>query len=50
MTEFGVQVVASDFSAKLLEHAQQRTNDPSISYQLIDATQQDQLLARRFGY
>src|SRR6188474_1989264 len=39
MTEFGVQVVASDFSAKLLEHAQQRTNDPSITYQLIDATQ-----------
>jgi ubiquinone/menaquinone biosynthesis C-methylase UbiE len=45
MTEFGVQVVASDFSVKLLEHAQQRTNDQSITYKLIDATQQDQLLA-----
>lgn len=51
MTEFGVQVVASDFSAKLLEHAKRRTNDASISYTLIDATQEDQLLAlgeRRF--
>lgn len=51
MAEYGVQVVASDFSAKLLEHAKQRTNNASITYMLIDATQEDQILVlgeRRF--
>jgi ubiquinone/menaquinone biosynthesis C-methylase UbiE len=45
MSDFGVQVVAADFSAKLLEHARQRTTQPNITYHLIDATQEDQLLA-----
>jgi ubiquinone/menaquinone biosynthesis C-methylase UbiE len=51
MAQFGVQVVASDFSAKLLERARERTHEHDIEYILIDATKQDQLLAlgeRRF--
>lgn len=45
ITEFGVRVVASDFSANLLEHARLRTNDPRIEYLLIDATEEAQLVA-----
>lgn len=45
MAEFGVRIVASDFSAKLLEHAEQRTHTSAITYSLIDATSHEQLVA-----
>lgn len=45
MAQFGVHVVASDFSANLLERARARTCAHTIEYVLIDATRQDQLLA-----
>ncbi len=51
MAQFGVHVVASDFSANLLERARERTREHHIEYVLIDATKEDQLLAlgeRRF--
>jgi 2-polyprenyl-3-methyl-5-hydroxy-6-metoxy-1,4-benzoquinol methylase len=51
MAQFGVHVVASDFSINLLERAKTRTGDHQIEYVLIDATDEEQLLAlgeRRF--
>jgi ubiquinone/menaquinone biosynthesis C-methylase UbiE len=51
MSQFGVYVVASDFSINLLERAKARTADQQIEYVLIDATDEEQLLtlgARRF--
>ncbi|MCU0495228.1 MAG: class I SAM-dependent methyltransferase [Chloroflexaceae bacterium] len=51
MAEAGVQVLATDFSTGLLEHARRRTQHESISYALVDATEEEQLLAlgqRRF--
>ncbi|GAB4211659.1 MAG: class I SAM-dependent methyltransferase [Roseiflexaceae bacterium] len=49
MAALGVQVVASDFSAKLLEYARQRTDSPSVTYALVDATSEEQLLALGAG-
>lgn len=45
LAQFGVHVVASDFSEALLERAKERTPDrSSIEYVLADATQKEQLL------
>lgn len=44
MAAYGVQIVASDFSTKLLEYAQQRTHTSAITYALLDATNHGQLL------
>ena len=51
MAQLGVHVVASDFSANLLERARARTSNRQIEYALVDATKEDQLVAlgeRRF--
>jgi 2-polyprenyl-3-methyl-5-hydroxy-6-metoxy-1,4-benzoquinol methylase len=45
MAQFGIHVVACDFSANLLERARERTSDHHIEYILIDVTKEDQLLA-----
>lgn len=45
LAALGVQVVASDFSTNLLEHARKRTDNPLIEYMLLDATKEDQLVA-----
>lgn len=45
LARLGVDVVASDFSAALLERARERTPEGSgINYVMIDATQKEQLL------
>lgn len=51
MARLGVHVVASDFSAGLLDRARERTSDDAVAYTLIDATKHEQLVAlgeRRF--
>ncbi len=53
MAQLGARVVASDFSSQFLQLARQRTtqNAERIEYRLIDATDQEQVLAlgrRRF--
>lgn len=45
MAEFGVHITATDFSAGLLERAAERTSDPNIEYQLVDATDVGQVVA-----
>jgi ubiquinone/menaquinone biosynthesis C-methylase UbiE len=44
MAESGVQILATDFSVNMLEHAQQRTHTSAVTYALVDATNYDQLL------
>jgi SAM-dependent methyltransferase len=41
----GAQVIATDFSTELLEHARRYTDSPSIEYRQVDATDTTQLLA-----
>ena len=47
MAELGVHVVATDFSAQLLEHARARTTKHAdrIDYSLLDATREEQIVA-----
>ncbi len=47
MAQLGVSIVATDFSAQLLERAQARTSEYAdrIEYRLVDATQEDQMIA-----
>ena len=45
LTELGAQVVATDFSAGLIEKAKARTPDSTIDYRVIDATDEVALLA-----
>ncbi len=45
LAELGASVVASDFSAKLIEHAKARTNSDRIEYHVTDATDFEQLMA-----
>ena len=47
MAQLGAQVVAFDFSRRFLEYARERTTDhrDRIDYKLIDATDENQLLA-----
>jgi ubiquinone/menaquinone biosynthesis C-methylase UbiE len=50
MAELGVNVLATDFSERMLEHAARRSDERPelknrLSYQLIDATDEDALLA-----
>lgn len=51
LAELGASVVASDFSAKLIEFAQQRTteNRDRIAYHVADATDENQLVALAGG-
>ncbi|MBI1257485.1 MAG: methyltransferase domain-containing protein [Chloroflexi bacterium] len=47
LAELGASVVASDFSAKLIELAKQRTSEATktVEYHVVDATDEEQLLA-----
>ncbi len=47
MAQSGVHIVATDFSAQLLERARARTTEHTerIEYRLVDATREDQILA-----
>lgn len=45
MAGFGVHVIATDFSAELLERARERTNHDAIQYALVDATNGAEILA-----
>ncbi len=45
LTELGAQVVATDFSAALIEKAKARTPDSTIDYRVVDATDEVALLA-----
>ena len=45
LTELGAQVVATDFSAALIEKAKARTPDSTIDYRVIDATDEVELLS-----
>src|SRR5215831_227397 len=47
LARLGIKVVATDFSERLLELARVRTTDLAswIDYRLVDATNQEQLLA-----
>jgi ubiquinone/menaquinone biosynthesis C-methylase UbiE len=47
MAQLGVSVVATDFSAQLLERARARISDhaDSIEYRLVDATHEDEIIA-----
>lgn len=47
MAELGAHVIATDFSAQLLERAHARTiqNADRIEYRLLDATQEEQIVA-----
>ncbi|GCE24199.1 class I SAM-dependent methyltransferase [Dictyobacter kobayashii] len=47
LAQLGAQVVATDFSAGLLEHAQARHSEHAerIQYQLVDATNEEQIVS-----
>jgi len=47
MAQLDVHVVATDFSAQLLDHARARTSEHTdrIEYRLVDATREDQIVA-----
>jgi 2-polyprenyl-3-methyl-5-hydroxy-6-metoxy-1,4-benzoquinol methylase len=47
MAQLGVHIIATDFSAQLLERARARTTEHTdrIEYRLVDATREDQILA-----
>lgn len=45
LAELGAQVVATDFSAALIERAKARTTSSRITYKVVDATDEAQLLA-----
>jgi 2-polyprenyl-3-methyl-5-hydroxy-6-metoxy-1,4-benzoquinol methylase len=47
MAQLGARVIATDFSAQLLDRARARTNEHTehIEYQLVDGTREDQILA-----
>src|SRR2546430_810774 len=47
MAELGVHVIATDFSAQLLERARARTSEHTdrIEYRLLDATHEEQIVA-----
>jgi 2-polyprenyl-3-methyl-5-hydroxy-6-metoxy-1,4-benzoquinol methylase len=47
MAQLGVHVIATDFSAQLLERARARTSEHTdrIEYRLVDATREDQVIA-----
>ena len=47
MAQLGAHVIATDFSAELLERARARTSEHTdrIEYRLVDATREDQIVA-----
>jgi 2-polyprenyl-3-methyl-5-hydroxy-6-metoxy-1,4-benzoquinol methylase len=49
LVELGAQVVATDFSAALLDHARSRTTTSQIDYRVVDATDEAELLALGIG-
>ena len=49
LAELGAQVTATDFSAALIERAKARTKSDSVSYKVVDATDEAQLLALGIG-
>lgn len=49
LAELGAQVTATDFSAALIERAKARTNSDRVSYKVVDATDEAQLLALGIG-
>ena len=49
LAELGAQVTATDFSAALIERAKARTKTDSVTYKIVDATDEAQLLALGIG-
>ena len=49
LADLGAQVTAADFSAALIERAKARTSSDSVTYKVIDATDEAQLLALGIG-
>lgn len=49
LAELGAQVVATDFSAALIERARARTTSSNVTYKVVDATDEAQLLALGIG-
>lgn len=45
LAELGAQVTATDFSKALIERAKARTSSPNVTYKVVDATDEAQVMA-----
>jgi SAM-dependent methyltransferase len=50
LSDLGARVIAADFSAELIERAKARSQGRNIQYQVVDATDEEALLALGIGH